>query len=130
MHEYDVITRRAVFRNVDTRRCTGNDVNTCDITSPVGNSKVLQKASSVSLDFEATASPFHLVKLSGRCVISFLMYMLCYYTRVCTFSISLRLSRTIFNETTLILLSFHFFNIHYLYLHTAGAGSAMWPKQS
>ena len=68
MHEYDAITRRAVFRNVDTRRCTGNDVNICDITSPVGNSKVLQKASSMSLDFEATASPFHLVKLSGRYV--------------------------------------------------------------
>ena len=78
MHEYDVITRRAVFRNVDTRRCTGNDVNICDITSPVGNSKVLQKASSVSLDFEATASPFHLVKLSGRselvCISCFFLY--------------------------------------------------------
>jgi len=66
MHEYDVVTRRVVFRNVDSRVCSGNDVNTCDVTSPVGNSKVVQKAASATLDFEATAAPFHLVHLSGR----------------------------------------------------------------
>jgi hypothetical protein len=32
----------------------------------VGNSKVVQKASSLTLDFERVASPFHLVHLSGR----------------------------------------------------------------
>jgi len=30
-----------------------------------GNSKVVQKASSMSIDFEATSTPYHLVKLSG-----------------------------------------------------------------
>ncbi len=55
MHDYDVITRRAVFRNVDTRPCSCNDVNVCNVTSPLGNSKVVQKASSATVDFEATA---------------------------------------------------------------------------
>ena len=66
MHDYDVITRRAVFRNVDTRLCSCNDVNVCNVTSPLGNSKVVQKASSATVDFETTARAFHLVQLSGR----------------------------------------------------------------
>jgi hypothetical protein len=66
MHDYDVITKRAVFRNVDTRSCSCNDVNACNVTSPVGNSKVVQKACSVTVDFEATVNPFFLVHLSGR----------------------------------------------------------------
>ena len=66
MHDYDVITRRAVFRNVDSRPCNCSDVNICNVTSPVGNSKVLQKASSATLDFETTSAPFHLVHLTGR----------------------------------------------------------------
>ena len=32
----------------------------------VGNSKVIQKASSMTMDFEAAAAPFHLLQLSGR----------------------------------------------------------------
>jgi hemolysin-activating ACP:hemolysin acyltransferase len=66
MHDYDAITKRAVFRNVDTRPCSGNDVNICSLAAPVGNSKVVQKASSVTVDFERVASSFHLVHLSGR----------------------------------------------------------------
>jgi len=76
MHDYDAITRRAVFRNVDTRPRTthGNSYATSMNPSPndsttigeKGNSKVVQKASSVSIDFEATAAPFHLIQLSGR----------------------------------------------------------------
>jgi hypothetical protein len=66
MHDYDAITKRAVFRNVDKRPCSGNDVNICSLASPVGNSKVVQKASSVTVDFERVASSFHLVHLSGR----------------------------------------------------------------
>jgi hypothetical protein len=69
MHDYDVITKRAVFRNVDTRPCSGNDVNACSVTSPLGNSKVVQKACSVTVDFEATVNPFFLVHLSGRHVV-------------------------------------------------------------
>jgi hypothetical protein len=66
MHDYDVITKRAVFRNVDTRPCSGNDANTCSINSPLGNSKVIQRASSATLDFEAAGEPFYLVHLAGR----------------------------------------------------------------
>jgi hypothetical protein len=72
MHDYDVITKRAVFRNVDTRPCSCNDVNACNVTSPVGNSKVVQKACSVTVDFEATVNPFFLVHLSGRYVVCWL----------------------------------------------------------
>lgn len=74
MHDYDAITRRAVFRNVDTRPrtthgtsyATSMNPNPNSITAEKGNSKVVQKASSVSIDFEATAAPFHLIQLSGR----------------------------------------------------------------
>lgn len=65
MHEYDAITRRAVFRNVDTRPRSFSSGNPCGIVA-VGNSKVVQKASAMSLDFEATAAPFHLIQLNGR----------------------------------------------------------------
>ena len=99
MHDYDVITRRAVFRNADTRPRAVNSFSnntsrnsnssgsgnsdsaaansTSSVASPtpycatmqyhhLGNSKVVQKASSMSLDFEAAANPFHMVQLSGR----------------------------------------------------------------
>lgn len=67
MHDYDAIIRRAVFRNVDSRpraRVTGNNCENAE--GQQGNSKVVQKASSMSLDFEATSAPFHLVQLNGR----------------------------------------------------------------
>ncbi|KAJ1430462.1 hypothetical protein B484DRAFT_418779 [Ochromonadaceae sp. CCMP2298] len=57
MHEYDTILRRSAFRNSDTRPARSGE--------GLGNSKVVQKACSMSIDFEATANPFHLVKLSG-----------------------------------------------------------------
>ena len=66
MHDYDVITRRAVFRNVDTRPRVYSAGNPCGPGEGVGNSKVVQKASSLSIDFEATAQPFHLIQLTGR----------------------------------------------------------------
>lgn len=49
IHKFDVLTRRTVFRN-------------SHITSA---GKIVQKASSVTLDFESTSTPFHLVQLSG-----------------------------------------------------------------
>ena len=63
MHDYDAITRRAVFRNVDTRprahpptpaSVSANNGHSAD--GGAGNSKVVQKASSLSLDFEAAAT--------------------------------------------------------------------------
>lgn len=68
MHNYDAITRRTVFRNVDKRRkCSSvmlsNDSHEFECG---GSSKVILKASSVSLDFEAEPRSFHLVQLSGR----------------------------------------------------------------
>jgi hypothetical protein len=58
MHDYDVITRRAVFRNVCD---TSNGRN-----GAAEHSKVIHKASSVTIDFEFNATAFHLVQLSGR----------------------------------------------------------------
>ena len=97
MHDYDVITRRTVFRNVDTRprnpfqsasACSGdpamqhqqqqqygtdgvstsrNKSSNASAGAPLrGNNKVVQKASSMSIDFEATSNPFHVVQLNGR----------------------------------------------------------------
>jgi hypothetical protein len=76
MHDYDAITRRAVFRNVDTRprahasptpaNSTAAAASNGAASSVTGNSKVVQKASSLSLDFEAAATPFYLVQLNGR----------------------------------------------------------------
>jgi alpha-galactosidase len=53
MHHFDALTRRAVFRNVDTRN------------NGAGYSKVVQRAYSFTLDCEADVQPFHFVKLSG-----------------------------------------------------------------
>ena len=76
MHDYDVITRRVNFRNIDTRGGVAmsgvppelNSDDTSASSSPLisSNGKVVQKASSVSLDFESPSLPFHLVQLSGR----------------------------------------------------------------
>lgn len=76
MHDYDAITRRAVFRNVDTRPRAYGSNNPCGAPGVVGNSKVVQKASAMSLDFEATSAPFHLVQLNGRCVLDFNLFLL------------------------------------------------------
>jgi hypothetical protein len=73
MHDYDAITRRAVFRNVDTRplahALAGSGSHRSSNEAPAGsgrgNSKVVHKASAVSLDFEAAAVPFHMVQLNG-----------------------------------------------------------------
>jgi hypothetical protein len=71
MHDYDAITRRAVFRNCDTRLrnhfscekdvCTGEKEDCA-----IGNSKVIHKASSLTIDLEAASMDFYLVQLSGR----------------------------------------------------------------
>jgi hypothetical protein len=71
MHHYDCITRRAVFRNADQRRTeletTASPTGPDDRPSPiVGSSKVIQKASSMTIDFEADFQAFHVVQLSGR----------------------------------------------------------------
>lgn len=67
MHDYDVITRRAVFRNVDQRsNCSYNMMSSRTDDYACGASKVILKASSVTVDFESEATPFHLVQLAGR----------------------------------------------------------------
>jgi hypothetical protein len=67
MHNYDVITRRAVFRNADKRNVdeegNGSSGNSGNME---GFSKVIQKASSLTVDFESASTPFYLVQLSGR----------------------------------------------------------------
>lgn len=59
MHNYDCVTRRVTLRNNDTRPKE-------DSRSYLGSSKVVQKASSVTIDFECPSEDFHLVQLSGR----------------------------------------------------------------
>jgi hypothetical protein len=66
MHNYDAVTRRTVFRNVDTRPRVFTPNNPCGAAGNVGNSKVVQKASSMTIDFEATSEPFHIVSMHGR----------------------------------------------------------------
>ncbi len=67
MHNYDVITRRAVFRNVDQRsNCAYNMMSTNTEDYACGANKVVMKASSATVDFEAEATPFYLVHLVGR----------------------------------------------------------------
>jgi hypothetical protein len=67
MHNYDVITRRAVFHNVDQRsNCGENEMKTSRDERFCGASKVILKASSATIDMEAEAEPFHLVQLAGR----------------------------------------------------------------
>ena len=59
MHNYDALIRRTVFRNVDTR----------SVTYAAGGKrlgKVIQRAFSMTVDFESTSVPFHQVQLSGR----------------------------------------------------------------
>lgn len=75
IHEYNAILRRTVFRNTDKR-----PRNVCQYSPPlstfpsciepssIGNSKVIQKASSMTIDFEFPSIPFHLIQLSGRFV--------------------------------------------------------------
>jgi len=84
MHDYDAVTRRAVFRNVDTRSRThygppGDDAGSsdhcghcsCTPSKEKGNSK------SMTIDFEATNAPFHLVNLTGRFDVSDLLVSSC-----------------------------------------------------
>ena len=49
MHDYDCITRRAVYRNMDES----------------GSAKIINKACSVTIDFESDPSCFYLTQLSG-----------------------------------------------------------------
>jgi alpha-galactosidase len=63
IHNYDAITRRVVFRNIDTRGSYGSNHQSCKYNEAT---KVVQRASSFSMDFENTSSPFYLVQLSGR----------------------------------------------------------------
>jgi alpha-galactosidase len=55
MHDYDVIARRAVFRNVDYRSFMAGG----------RAGKVVQRACSLTVDFESTPAPFHMLQLSG-----------------------------------------------------------------
>jgi hypothetical protein len=69
MHGYDVITRRCVFRNIDRReRCSVGRMSSSKEhkSAQCGSSKVLQKASSMTMDCEAQPQPFYLVQLAGR----------------------------------------------------------------
>eukprot|EP01039_Chlorochromonas_danica_P002520 gene2520-2760_t len=58
MHDYDVITRRAVFRNMHDSTKDGRSNNK-------ERSKVIQKASSATLDFELSATAFYMTQMSG-----------------------------------------------------------------
>ena len=60
MHDYDCITRRAIFRN--TPSTCAPSATGCEAHS---SSKVVQKASSLTIDFESPIQPFHMVQLSG-----------------------------------------------------------------
>jgi hypothetical protein len=62
MHNYDCITRRAVFRNVDERPHKGPDSSSKIIK---GSSKLIQKASSVTADFDLGFKSFHMTHLTG-----------------------------------------------------------------
>jgi hypothetical protein len=68
MHNYDCIIRRAVFRNADSRKMpiSGGGVSSKLDNNGMGSNKVIQKASSITIDFESSYKPFHLVQLSGR----------------------------------------------------------------
>ena len=94
MHEFDVITRRATFRNADQRSVFKPSAPTPDCSpreeefgkgakavpffeaigegrsgdadSLFANSKVIQKASSFTIDFDRPSSAFYLVQTSGR----------------------------------------------------------------
>lgn len=69
MHNYDVITRRAVFRNVDKRCMDPAGNGKINKNNLEGFSKVIQKASSLTVDFESASTPFYLVQLSGRYIL-------------------------------------------------------------
>lgn len=71
MHHHDAITRRAVFRNIDKRKtCSSIMLSNNNKKFECGSgSKVLLKASSLSIDFEAEPHPFHLLQLSGRYIL-------------------------------------------------------------
>jgi len=62
MHNYDCITRRAVFRNSHTQ---SHSSSTSRSSSQRDYSKVVQKASSATIDFECPSDDFHMVQLSG-----------------------------------------------------------------
>lgn len=68
MHNHDAMTRRTVFRNVDKRKSCSSIMlsNNNQHFECGGSSKVILKASSVSIDFEAEPHAFHLIQLSGR----------------------------------------------------------------
>ncbi len=71
MHDFDCVTRRAEFRNLDTRirQDTGRHGQPKPPDAPLAqssNSKVIQKACSSTIDFESSSNPFYLVQLSGR----------------------------------------------------------------
>ena len=60
MHHYDVVTRRAVFRNADK-----TSSSRCHPPDSVRAGKVVQRACSFTVDFESTSTPFYLLQLSG-----------------------------------------------------------------
>eukprot|EP01039_Chlorochromonas_danica_P006764 gene6764-7474_t len=66
MHNYDVITRRAVFRNTHPSSGPKPHIEGCGISQfDEERGKVIQKASSVSLDFEYSSSSFYLTQMAG-----------------------------------------------------------------
>mmetsp|Transcript_2043 Transcript_2043/g.2821 ORF Transcript_2043/g.2821 Transcript_2043/m.2821 type:complete len:97 (-) Transcript_2043:30-320(-) len=94
MHDYDVLTRRAVFRNDDNRSLFSTGASNFPDISPAPdasprdedclkatqsmpdrevkteytNTKVIQKACSVTIDFDRASDPFYLIHTSGRSV--------------------------------------------------------------
>lgn len=60
LRRYDAITRRVVIRNQDNRT---TPITGCGSKLPA--SKIIQRAMSLTLDYESTARPFYLVQLSG-----------------------------------------------------------------
>jgi len=65
MHHYDVITRRAVFRNVDRAPAATAAAAAGGSSSNVRIGKVVQRACSFTVDFEHSSTPFHMLQLSG-----------------------------------------------------------------
>jgi hypothetical protein len=73
MHNYDAVIRRTVFRNVDQHdKCSRTIFSGDGINYQCGSSKVILKACSATVDFEAEPLPFYLTQLTGRYLALFL----------------------------------------------------------
>ena len=59
LHEFNAITRRAVFRRTPC-------VDSVPPQDPNSSAITIQRAHSLTIDFEASSAPFHLLQLSGN----------------------------------------------------------------